>query len=359
MMRSGFLSLALAPLLAGLGSVALAQQPTPAPSQEIDLKLFDKAEIDRSKGCTVALWQQNRDPENDRYAIVFGEQLRGQNHLRDAARIKIGNQVIPLQRIATGGKSEGYGLYPFQLYRMPDEQGYVVLDLKLGALEGEAIDIESGKLMVSMLGKQAFRMSVKGGAGCMGAPLPAGNAAGQPAATQAAVPARAQPTPPGPAMFERHNVQPALFSPGFRKEVEKKFKCDAAFMRTGVVGFSLSEESAIWQIPCERFAYQTTAVFALVYTAAPEKEHQFIAVPGPKGHKRTNDPGILMSPQWDIKNRIVTSISLGRAAGDCGVLERYRVTPEGQFALVEYREKPQCDGAATKPEQFPLIFPKR
>ncbi len=355
--------------LAGFASQAAFAQPKPT---EIDLKLFDKGEkeVDRSKGCTVALWQANRDPDKDQYAFLFVEQLRGRDHARDPARIRIGAINVPLTRVATGGRTNGYGLYEYQLYRMPDGDGYVVLDLKLGALEGEAVEVESGKLMVTMLGKESFRASVKGGAGCMGAPLPLANAEAVPpkvaAATAASEPKRAAPVapapaiklPPGPAMFERYPVQPAHFSPGFRAAVQKKFGCDAAFMRSGVIGFSLSEESAIWQIPCERFAYQTTAVFALVYVPVPEKQHEFLTTPGPPGHKRANDNGILMSPVWDIKSRVVTSISLGRAVGDCGVLEKYRVTEEGKFALVEYREKANCDGVAVKPAEFPQVFPK-
>ncbi len=239
-----------------------------------------------------------------------------------------------------------------------------MLDLKLGALEGEAVEIESGKMMVAMLGKEAFRASVKGGAGCMGAPLPLAISPASPrtaavAAPKAATPEPAAKAPPGPAMFERYKVDAAHFSPGFRQEVQKKFKCDPAVMRTGVTGYSLSEDSAIWEIPCERFAYQATSIFALVYVPAPEKEHAFLTTPAPPGRKRTNDNGVLMSPTWDIKSRTVTSVSLGRGSGDCGVLEKFRVTPEGKFALVEYREKAECDGNPTPPEQFPLVFPKR
>jgi len=352
---------------------ALAQAPPPPKpgAPEIDLKLFDRneKEVDRSKGCTVALWQANRDPDKDQYAFLFIEQLRGRDHARDPARIRVGAINMPLTRIATGGKTNGYGLHEFSLYKTPDGDGYVVLDLKLGDLEGEAIEIESGKMMVTMLGKEAFRTSVKGGAGCMGSPLPLANAGAVPpkvaAVTAATLPkASAAPSPalklpPAPAMFERYKVQPAYFSPGFRQEVIRKFKCDAEFMKTGVTGYSLSEESAIWEIPCDRFAYQTTSVFALVYVPAPEKEHTFIATPAPPGRKRTNDNSVLMSPKWDVRNRVVTSISLGRGSGDCGVLEKFRVTEEGKFALMEYREKPTCDGVQTLPEQFPLVFPKR
>jgi hypothetical protein len=368
-MRSGLITaVAVATLALGVPLWAQAQAPQPAKpgAPEIDLKLFEKSEkeVDRTKGCTVALWQASRDPDKDQYAFLLVEQLRGRDHARDPARIRVGAVNVPLTRIATGGKTNGYGLYEYQLYKTPDGDGYVVLDLKLGELEGEAVEIESGKMMVAMLGKETFRASVKGGAGCMGAPLPLANAA---APKTAAAPAVAAPRavapaaklPPGPAMFERYKVEPALFSPGFRREVQKKFKCSPDVMKTGVVGYQMSEESAIWEIPCDRFAYQGSSIFALVYISAPEKEHTFLTTPGPPGHKRTSDPGVLMSPKWDIKSRVVTSVSLGRGAGDCGVLEKYRVTPEGQFALVEYREKTACDGVETLPEQYPQIFPKR
>ena len=370
-MRFRVMGAAVAATLGLVSCWSVQAQPAKPGAPEIDLKLFEKSEkeVDRSKGCTVAIWQANRDPDKDQYAFLFVEQLRGRDHTRDPARIRVGAVNVPLTRIATGGKTNGYGLHEFQLYKTPDGDGYVVLDLKLGELEGEAVEIESGKMMVAMLGKETFRASVKGGAGCMGAPLPLANAptaapkAAAPAATaakaSAPAPAPAAKLPPGPAMFERYSVKPALFSPGFRQEVQKKFKCSPDVMKTGVVGYQMSEESAIWEIPCDRFAYQATSIFALVYIAAPEKEHTFLATPGPPGIKRTNDNGVLMSPTWDIKNRVVTSISLGRTAGDCGVLEKYRVTPEGKFALVEYREKSACDGATMPPEKFPLVFPKR
>ncbi|MFY8113964.1 MAG: Gfo/Idh/MocA family protein [Rhabdaerophilum sp.] len=176
-------------------STGLSAQNAPPPVNEIDLKLFDKAEVDRSKGCTFALWQANRDPEADRFAFIFTEQFRGTAHQRDAAQIKVGTTIIPLQRVGAGGKPEGYGVHPFQLYKMPDEQGYVVLDLKLEPEQGEAVEISSGKLMVTMLGKLAFRASVKGSAGCYGAPLP-GPAAAAPAPVAAAPQRPAQPAAP-------------------------------------------------------------------------------------------------------------------------------------------------------------------
>ena len=350
----------LAAMIPALAPAAMAQNaPAPKPgAPEIDLKLFEKGEkdADRSRGCTVALWQANRDPEQDKYALLFVQQLRGKDHAREPARIKIGNATVPLARIAVGGRTNGYGLHEVELYRFGDGDGYVALDLKLGPLEGEAVEIESGKMMVSYLGKETFRASVKGGAGCMGTPLPNANAPSTPS-TKAPMPAGKKVELP--EFFEPYKVEPKQFAASFRKEVQQKFKCNPEVMKGPITGYSLSEESAIWEIPCDRFAYQASSIFALVYVMAPERQHSYLKTPVPAGIQRVNDPGVLMNPKWDIKSRTVTSVSLARGAGDCGVMEKYRVTPEGEFALVEYREKAKCDGIATPAEQYPLVYPKR
>ncbi|HVZ52296.1 MAG TPA: hypothetical protein VG986_10035 [Pseudolabrys sp.] len=146
------------------GGGALAQN---GKSEDIDLRLFGKAEIDLTKGCSVALWQANRDPDRDKFAYVFVEAL-DRNQARQPARIKIGKDVLRLKRVATGGKEGGYKLFEYQLYRMEAEHSFVVLELKLGDIEGEAVEIEGGSLSILQPGKLPMRVSVKGGAGCYG-----------------------------------------------------------------------------------------------------------------------------------------------------------------------------------------------
>ncbi len=384
-------------------STGLSAQNAPPPVNEIDLKLFDKAEVDRSKGCTFALWQANRDPEADRFAFIFTEQFRGTAHQRDAAQIKVGTTIIPLQRVGAGGKPEGYGVHPFQLYKMPDEQGYVVLDLKLEPEQGEAVEISSGKLMVTMLGKLAFRASVKGSAGCYGAPLP-GPAAAAPAPVAAAPQRPAQPAAPnagggaltagtlspgtaaggslsassqtrpspgpapaapparpapGPDMFERYSVRQQQVPARFLQGINQRFGCTVPAQRNGITGFQMSEESAIWQIPCDRFGQNVTSVFALVYLPAPDQQYEILETPSPRGLNRKLDSGVLMSARWDVRNRMVTSLYAASDKQDCGIFERYAVTQEGKLALVEFREKTQCDGMPDRPEQWPLLFGRR
>ncbi len=77
---------------------------------------------------------------------------------------------------------------------------------------------------------------------------------------------------------------------------------------------------------------------------------------GPKGKTRSTEPNQLMMPTWDMKSRIVTGIALGRGIGDCGTLERHKLGADGQFTLIEYREKEKCDGKDSPPEKWPLVY---
>ncbi len=60
-MRAGLAAGVLLGFVAGAAAQTAAAQ-TPASQPDVDLKLFEKAEADRSRGCTVALWQADRDP---------------------------------------------------------------------------------------------------------------------------------------------------------------------------------------------------------------------------------------------------------------------------------------------------------
>jgi hypothetical protein len=385
---------------------AVAQQRAVEP--DVDLKLFEKGEADRSRGCTVTLWQADRDPDRDRYAISFIEQLYGRDNLRQPARIKIGAAVIPLQRVAVGGKTEGYGVYPYQLYRMPDDGNFVVLDLKAGGLEGEAIDITTGTMTIIMRGSRVFRQTVKGGAGCMGAPLtaaqaqaaapasvartaapaatappPTTSAPARPPAPPVAAPAAAAPRATSPAavaaphedemrqatpvtepyrspgMFTRYAVRPQQIPRALITRLERAFSCSPDMIRTGTVGFQMSEESAIWEVPCERFAYQANSIFIQVYLPDPTVNLSFLQFDAPKGKTRSAGRSTLLNAQWDVRTRTVSSFAMGRGQGDCGTYERHRVMEDASFQLVEYREKAACDGVMVKPEAFPLVYRAR
>jgi hypothetical protein len=330
-----------------LAPAAPLAQSTAQP--EVDLKLFETTEVDRSKGCSIALWQSNRDPDKDKFAYLFTEVLTGKNHTRQPARIKIAGQVVTLTRVATGGKTTGYGLFPYQLYKMAGADDFVVLDLKLADEQGEAVDIESGTMSIIMKGRQVFRASVKGGAGCN---TPA---AAEPPAK------RTETTAPMTnndmaGMFERYAVRKEQVPRVMLQAAAKQFGCEPKAMAGSVTGFQMSEESAIWQIPCGDYGNTKSAVFALVYVTDPAKQYSFIPFKFPKGVNRNLGDNAMMEPKWDIKARTVTSTYTEGNGKDCGSVERHRVTAEGAFQLVELKSREQCDGKNIGAENFPVVF---
>lgn len=330
-------------------AVAQTANPTPAPaSPAIELKLFEKAEVDRSKGCSVVLWQDDRDPEKDKFAYLFAETLTGKNHTRQPARIKIAGQVVSLTRVATGGRTTGYNLFEYQLYKMPAADEFVILQLKLAEEEGESVDVTGGTMSIMMKGKAVFRASVKGNAGCNTA-----------AATGTGKVASAPPPTTNndmAGMFQRYPVEAKSVPRKILQEAGKKFGCEASTMRGRVTGFQMSEESAIWQIPCGSYDKRTTAVFALVYLTDPAAQYEFLPLKWPKSQNRSLGDHAMMAPQWAMKTRTVTSIYTEGNGKDCGSLERHKLTEEGRFQLVELRSRDTCDGKSVGAENFPQVF---
>ncbi len=334
--------------------------------KDVDLELFEKSEVDRSKGCTVVLWQHNRDPETDKFAYLFAETLVGQTFNRQPARIKISGVDKTLKRVAKGGKTTGYDLYEFQLYQLPTANEFVVLELKLAEPEGEAVDVEAGKLTVIMDGKPPFRASVKGNAGCMTPAAPdTGRKSAPPRRSEAAplaekvasVPAANPPAGEvGPGMFERYPVRRAQVPAKMTDAAKKQFGCEPATLQKGVTAFQLSEESAIWQLPCGDYGTKFSVVYALVYIPDPSADYKFLTLTLPKGVSRGLGDHALMDPKWDMKTRTVTAVYTEGNGSDCGQFERYQLTDEGGFRLVEFREKAKCDGRKLNPQDFPLVY---
>lgn len=333
-----------------------------ADDDKIDLKLFGKQEVGPPQGCSVLLWQANRDPEKDRYAYVFHEKLAA-DHARQPATMKIGDRIVEFRRVAIGGRDKGYRLFEQQLYKSTTGDYSAILDLKLADEAGEAVEIEGGTLTVVTPGKLPFRVTVMGGAGCMtpaAAPSPAPKAAApQPAQPPATAPKVAAPTAPpvataAPGMFSPYHVKPALIPRAMLAEAQKMYGCNPEVMKAGVLNaFQMSEESAVWELACDRFAYQASSVFAVVHAERPA-EYTFIGFAAPPGRKR-DEPFVLLNAEWNPRARTVTSFALGRGMGDCGTYEVHRLV-DGRFRLVELREKTECDGKATPPQQYKLVF---
>ncbi len=258
---------------------------------------------------------------------------------------------MSFQRIAAGGKTASHGLAEYQFYKGPGPDEFLILELKLGSVEGDAVGIEGGTMTVVMKGRQVFRAAVKGSAGCQGKAAP--GAAQNPASAQGSH--RRDPAPAA-IPFDRYAVRANIVPIEIIRAAQQSFGCAAELMRSSAVGFVISPEAAVWQMGCERVGYQTSSVFALVQFEMPGRNYRFLEFRSPRGRERTIGSALLLDPEWNLPTRTVTSIVRGRAQGDCGTLERHRVTESGEFVLTEYREKKDCDGIGSQPQDWPLVF---
>lgn len=226
------LSRGLAMLVVSSGVVLASSAIAEAPSDDIDLRLFEASEIARNNGCTVLLWQSDRDPAKDKYAYLFNESLLGQNHVRHFTRIKIGGAIKSLKRVATGGNTTGFGVFEYQLYQLPGPNEFVVLELQLAEKKLDSVEIGAGKLTVIVEGKPIFRVAVKGKAGCMtpdtAVPLAEEN-------TKAGVSRPASPSSP-------RTVMAACLEAAKATDISTSFECDWKNVVRNARGTTLSGE---------------------------------------------------------------------------------------------------------------------
>lgn len=157
-------------------------------------------------------------------------------------------------------------------------------------------------------------------------------------------------------MFERYPLQPSAIPAKIRADAVKSIGCKEASLRQGAIAYSLSEESAIWELNCQPYASSNAKIFLLVYTPDPAKQYTFQRFDIPKGQNHQGDPREMMAPKWDVKSRIISSTYTEGNGSDCGTFQRHQLTDEGKFVLIEYRTKEMCDGKSMKPSEFPLIF---
>jgi hypothetical protein len=159
------------------------------------------------------------------------------------------------------------------------------------------------------------------------------------------------------AKLKSYDIEGSKVPASLRAAAEKQFECNAAVMtETPVTAYELSSERAIWEILCDRFAYQTSTVFALVSIKNPAQKPTFLRFAAPPRKTRGAPASIIMNANVDDETREISSANFERGLRDCGTYEVHRILPSGAVRLIEYREKARCNGRFTGPEEWPLIY---
>lgn len=330
--------------LFGLLAFAVALLPVPAAADdanEIDLKLFGENVIQGWDGCRFALWQNNRDPSEDRYAYVFfapipdGEALPGW--------VKIGDDVIEISRLDIGSADTGM-LEPFRLYRNADAGLTVMMEI-LGQTRTDAgTEISDGRLTFLRNDKFPFAIRVKGLNGCPGAePEDLGMAAASSSLRLGS-----------PVGYDSLSSVPA---PVMRVIAADAPECEPETTAGFSSAYAISDEMTLWEVPCNLYASSGSSVFAVTWTYHPDHA-TVLTFPVPPGMNIADYAG-LMNATVDPARGSVTSHSLD-SGGDCGSFEKFQlVDAEGEtveFILREFREKTVCDGVQSDPASFPLVY---
>lgn len=313
--------------------------PAWAEDLDVDLRLFGTAQLDGFDGCSFALWQRNRDPATDKYAYVLFQPF-GEDGAPLPAWMRIGKPIVSMEAVAAGGEAVGRGVSPFQVFRETDGGTLAIVDI-LEARETDAgTEIRDARVTVVQSGKLPFPVRVKGAAAC-----PAQATTSQDAVSLGR-----------PRAFEGLAGVPAAILETIDNELGDL--CDPrATPGIGAV-YAVSDVMSLWEIPCQLAAYHGSSVFLAAFDDNP-RHNVLLPLASPPGHAGA-ERFALMSPTVDVSSGTVTSVAYGRGAGDCGVYERQQlIVAEGEaleFRLLELREKPDCDGRETRPQDFPLVY---
>ena len=315
-------------------------------AHDIPLKLFGENVVGEYDGCRFALWQKNRDPDRDEFAYVFYAPIPDAVALPGWA--KIGDTIYELERV--DNPSDGGALDPIQVYR--DSGGQVTIHMEI--LEQReirsGISIDDADLTFVMADKFPFVSNVNGLHGCPDA-RSSGGKSGDPSKLEGA------PVPLSNARdYETLSPVPKPIIEHIRGAMS--LECNLDQVPQYASSYAISDAMTLWEVPCALYAKNAATVFFTTLSDNPDFFAPLLA---------NGPPGLADNARFDILNAAVlpeegaiTSYSYDGPTSSCGIYEKHVLRAvEGEaieLMLLEYREKTECDGKITEPENFPLIY---
>ena len=360
-----FLSKSLSLLVQSLVWLSLLTMASASQAAEddpsIDLRLFGENVIEGYNGCHLAFWQANKDPQTDKFAYVFYAPFNDGEEL--PAWMKVGGTVFEFQR-QDEGRSGGQALEPLRLYRTSKGTYTVLVEIREQHVSGGDIVVDKGRLILTQSKHYPFVISVKGGISCPQQP-PAPTeppASKEPPASQPQSsviqmdPPFGDPVPLGKAVeFDNLGAVPRGIRNAIRRDAPE---CDMD--QTAGLGarYAISDAVTLWEVPCNLYARTGSSTYVVSMNDKPDYSTvlPFPSLPGMDSSGLNHE---IRNPQMDPATGTVSS-EYYDGDGSCGSFESYQLrSVEGEaleFFLIEYREKPTCDGIQTSARQFPLVY---
>ncbi|WP_316858452.1 hypothetical protein [uncultured Cohaesibacter sp.] len=345
---TGFVRLSLLACLMSIfglqGQSALAEE-----DRIIDLRLFGKKVIGDYQGCHLAFWQQNRDPLKDRFAYVFYAPFNDGEEL--PAWMQVGKTIYDLTRQDDAIVPE-QRLEPLRLYRTSKGTYSVLVEIRDQHASGSDIIVDKAKLTIFRSKHDPFVISVKGEFQCPQEGAEDGmSSSGTPVNDREGRPIRV-----GRRVdFDSLSGVPSGVLAAVRRDAP-----DCSVGETAGLGasYAVSDAMTLWEVPCNLYARTGSSVYVTSLDSNPDYSN-VLYLPEIPDHGDSYGRYELRNPQMDPGTGIVRSY-LYDGDGSCGSFEAYELRAiEGEaleFFLLEYREKPVCDGVGGDAESFPLIY---
>lgn len=345
-----------------MGVIGAKAMPSNAQAEDldIDLKLFRAADLpDNPTGCHFALWQKDRDPKTDKYAYLFFQPF-SENGEPLPARMRVGDTFLELNEIAQATEDTVNGIPRHLVYRSENPRYRVLIELRESSGGGSMSPIDEAGIYVVRSDKLPFPASGKGQYGCPDIPEESASADPASVTKSAAVPPWQGPA--GIPFGREQMLSSASEVPRSLRQQLRDYAADDCFLDGPApwpgARYVINEYYIFWQVPCFAGAYQGSSAFGVTQNP-PQDWGELLVVPTPpsrSGHESYS----VMSPVTLNGTGIIRSTELGRGAGDCGIHQVFRLIDGPgevlELELLEFREKPDCDGVATAPESWPLVY---
>ncbi|WP_373236169.1 hypothetical protein [Cohaesibacter celericrescens] len=315
--------------------------------KSIDLRLFGQNVVGDYDGCHLAFWQHNKTPGSDKFSYVFYAPYNDGEEL--PAWMKVGKTVYELTR-QDGVQTDQPELEELRLYRDPDATFTVLVEVKEQHVADNNIFVDKAKLTITQSKHFPFVISVKGGVVCPQLEDTQDNSA------DAGSGLYGDAIQLGEALeFDALAAVPAGVLQSVKRDAPD---CQPANTTGFGRRFAITDEMTLWEVPCNLYARTGSSVFVTALNSNPAYSNVLI-LPAVPDHGDGDDFYEIRAPQVTPQTAMVRS-EYYDGDGSCGSYSSYQLrVVEGEaleFFLIEYREKPTCDGVQGEARNFPLIY---
>jgi len=328
---------------------------------QIAIDSFGQEVIENYAGCQFAFWQGEKQPDLGSQAYVFFAPIHDSIEL--PAWVKIDEHIVEFSKQNSSetknqdnSENAHKQLPAIQTYKAKATDGatqWIILEIKQQSLQGNTFHISDAELTFIQADKLSQTLQVKGHLYCPESAY---------ADEQNHQTVQAQYTIDGEPitlklLAESTSIEqiPTLMRKHLKQHAQY---CDVENTAGYSAQYAISPDMSLWQLPCNLYAYNASAVF---YVSLNNNSEHFVGLFFNSPHQAAPsqiENAEILNPTIDEKRGVI--ISQDQSANGCGFYKEYALRAvEGEAVeafLIEERRKEQCDGVQIEPKNMPLVY---